>query len=343
MIVSCVNSRVRFCESYRTLRKRAGAITVALDIWHLDIEDFLECQTENGDLRKKSYDVFPQVVIQDYFFKAVEADGYWYLFDPHEIRTKFNIELADLIGEEFETAYKNLSVAAEKGSIELFKKVKAKDLLKHIINTQLESGLPYLFFKDTWNKYNPNKNTGIIYCTNLCIESASNFSPDNLIHVCNLVSINYANVTEIDLEEVCTASVRILDNTIDLTKEPVEEASRHNFCYRVIGVGSMGLADYLAVNKHNFNTGKPLINKLFENQAYYCTKANIQLGKERGNFGLYKKSELHKGIILGKLFYKNKYVLVADLEKIFTKDELKTILDSEELIEELFLNLDEKN
>lgn len=282
------------------LGKRAGAITVALDIWHLDIEDFLECQTENGDLRKKSYDIFPQVVVQDYFFKILEANGDWYLFDPHEIRTKYEIELADLVGKEFEKTYENLSVEAYKGNIELYKVVKAKDLLKHIINTQLESGLPYLFFKDTWNKYNPNKDTGIIYCTNLCIESASNFSPDNLIHVCNLVSINYANVSEKQLEEVCTASVRILDNTIELTSEPVVEASNHNSLYRVIGVGSMGLADYLALNKKNYNTGKELINQLFEQQAYYCTKASADLAIERGSFSLFNKSEWSKGNLIGK-------------------------------------------
>lgn len=624
--------------------KRAGAITVALDIWHLDIIDLLECQTENGDQRKKSYDVFPQVVIPDYFFNCLENDNDWYLFDPHEIRTKFNIELADLLGSHFVLNYTNLCELADEGHINLFKKLKAKELLKHIINTQLETGLPYLFFKDTWNKYNPNKDTGIIYCTNLCvapetlvftdqgylpinelanqtvniwngfewsevivrktgenqklikvklsngeeldcteyhkfylqdgygnkkkeirakdlqigdklikyqlpiiegfeelkdaytsgfftgdgnyasngkeiklygekqslinklairnkrkgnkttsielddlyiyeeshlnrtkvfvedsvldkfivpdntytiksrlewlaglldsdgcvyrtttgeklneqltlssihkdflrevrlmlqtlgvdsrlsdlydegyrfmpdengsskeyfcqksyrllinsndtyklqelglelfrlkitkqlpqrsashfikvtevldsnryddtycftepkrhygmfngiltgqcIESASNFSPDNLIHVCNLVSINYANVTERDLEEVCTASIRILDNTIDLTKEPVEEASRHNSLYRVIGVGSMGLADYLALNNHNFNTGKKLVNKLFENQAYYCTKASADLAVERGSFNLFSKSEWSKGNLIGK-------------------------------------------
>lgn len=282
------------------LGKRAGAITVALDIWHLDIEDFLECQTENGDLRKKSYDIFPQVVVQDAFLRAVELDKDWYLFDPHEIRTKFNIELADLIGNDFAYTYVDLIYKADIGEIELFKKVKAKDLLKHIINTQLESGLPYIFFKDTTNKYNPNKDTGIIYCSNLCTESYSNFVADELIHVCNLVSINHANVSKNDLEEACTVSVRILDNTIELTSEPVEEASRHNSLYRVIGVGDMGLADYLVLNKKNYTTGKDLINNLFEDRSYYCTKASADLAIERGSFRLFDKSEWSKGNLISK-------------------------------------------
>jgi len=280
--------------------KRSGAVTVALDVWHKDIEDFLECQTENGDQRKKSYDIFPQVVIQDYFLKCVEAEEYWYLFDPHELRTEFNIELVDLIGNEFETTYKTLCQYAEQGSVKLFKKLKAKYILKHIINTQLETGLPYIFFKDTWNRYNPNKDSGIIYSTNLCIESASNFSSDNLIHVCNLVSINYANTSYTELEEVCTASVRILDNTIELTTEPVKEASKHNSYYRVIGVGSMGLADYLALNKTNFNKGKEVVKKLFEDQAYYCIKASADLAIDRGSFSLFNKSEWSKGNLIGK-------------------------------------------
>ena len=106
------------------LGKRAGSVTVALDVWHLDIFDFLELQTENGDQRMKSYDVFPQVVIPDLFMERVNLDAEWTLFDPHEIRTKFGVEIAELWGEEFESFYKKIEL------VKMIFLLKMKDLLK---------------------------------------------------------------------------------------------------------------------------------------------------------------------------------------------------------------------
>jgi ribonucleoside-diphosphate reductase alpha chain len=104
------------------LGSRAGSVTVALDIWHLDIEEFLDCQKFTGDLRKKAYDIFPQIVIQDLFMKRVENNENWTLFDPYEIKQKFNINLVDLWGKEFDKQYQELEkskLIAKLGNVEL--------------------------------------------------------------------------------------------------------------------------------------------------------------------------------------------------------------------------------
>lgn len=149
---------------------RAGAITVALDIWHLDIYSFLDCQTENGDLRKKTYDIFPQVVICDEFMQRVEENANWTLFDPKEIRDKYNVELCELFSYEFSEFYCKLE---QDESIELKKVIKAKDLFKKILQVVVETAMPYIFFKDSVNRLNPNSHDGMIGSANLCVSGDS--------------------------------------------------------------------------------------------------------------------------------------------------------------------------
>ncbi len=298
--------------------KRKGAVTVSLDMWHLDIEDFLELRTENGDQRMKAYDLFPQVVVPDLFMQKVENNEDWLMVDPHEIRTKYGIELANLWGKEFEKAYNQLYLEASFGKLELYKFYPAKELLKKIMRSQVETGMPYIAFKDTLNKYNPNKHDGVIVGTNLCTESHSNVRPsqiaediledgkvirtasNGLVHVCNLVSINLANIeSDEELESVCATSVRLLDNAIDFTRVPVLEGQEHNKRYRTIGVGAMGLADMLAKNNIPYILSADYVDELFEKIAIYNIHASIRLAKEKGAFGAYDGSDWSKGIILG--------------------------------------------
>ena len=157
--------------------KRKGAVTVSLDMWHLDIEDFLELRTENGDQRMKAYDIFPQVVIPDLFMKKVESNENWLLVDPSEVRRVYGKEIADLWGDEFEKLYNQLYLDAQFGKLEMFKFVPAKELLKRVMKSQVETGMPYIAFKDTLNRMNPNKHDGVIVGTNLCTESHSNVRP----------------------------------------------------------------------------------------------------------------------------------------------------------------------
>lgn len=299
--------------------KRKGAVTVSLDMWHLDIENFLELRTENGDQRMKAYDIFPQVVIPDLFMKKVENNEKWLLVDPHEVREKYGREIADLWGEEFENLYNQLYFDAGFGKLEMFKFVDAKELLKRLMKSQVETGMPYIAFKDTLNRYNPNKHDGVIVGTNLCTESHSNvrptkFSPkriedgkiiseayDGLVHVCNLVSVNLANIDDDrELESVCRTSVHILDNAIDFTTVPVPEGSLHNQRYRTIGIGAMGLADMLAKNNVPYINSADFVDDLFEKMAIYNIQASIDAAQKKGTFGAYEGSDWSKGLIFGK-------------------------------------------
>ena len=277
--------------------RRAGAVTIGLDIWHLDVPEFLEMQAENGDRRRKAYDVFPQLVITDEFMRRVEAKEKWTLVDPYEVKQQLGIELAELWGDRFTSAY--ASIEAELGKkINLYKQVDARELFKHIMRSQVETGMPYLAFKDTINRANPNKHEGYIPGVNLCCESFSNVKPGVEAHCCNLVSLNLANLELAEIAEVSKLAVRILDNTIDLTKPPFQDSKTHNDKYRTIGVGCMGLADWLAKRHLNYESLTE-ISALFEEVAYCCTAASMELAQERGAYAAFAGSEWSKGKLLG--------------------------------------------
>ena len=295
--------------------RRAGAVTVALDSWHLDIESFLELQTENGDQRGKAYDIYPQVVVSDLFMERVEKNLEWTLLDPYEIRMKYGIELCELYGEEFEKKYLEIEKARD---ITLKKVVKARELFKEIMKTQIETGMPYIFFKDRANLMNHNNHVGMIGNGNLCMESFSNFSPSrdfkedidensgvrkvNLgeVHTCNLVSLNLAEIEREELEKNVSIAVRILDNTIDLTKTPIKESDKHNKNYRAIGVGTMGLADYLAREYMIYEDSILEIDELFEEIALYSLKSSALLAKERGSYPMFKGSQWDREVFFQK-------------------------------------------
>ena len=277
--------------------RRAGAVTIGVDIWHLDVPEFLEMQTENGDQRRKAYDVFPQLVITDEFMRRVINKAEWTLVDPYEVRNKLGIELAELWGEEFEEAYRLVEANLDK-EILLYKKTNARDLFKTIMRSQVETGMPYIAFKDTINRANPNKHDGYIPGVNLCTESFSNVTPDKTAHCCNLVSLNLANIDGEEIESNCQIAVRILDNTIDITNPPFDNAKNHNDKYRTIGVGAMGLADWLAKRKLSYNNLSEISN-LFEEIGYWCTYSSMELAKERGAYQAFLGSEWSQGKLIG--------------------------------------------
>lgn len=300
------------------LGSRSGAITVAIDIWHLDVEEFLTMQHENGDQRKKAYDIFPQVVLTDEFLRRAENNQSWTLVDPHEIRKKYNIELAELYGKEFEKFYLELE---KDENLELKKVVNAKDLFKIILRTTLETGLPYVFYKDTTNNLNPNKHSGMIGNANLCCESFSNFSPSKIspkkltsdktsisqeiqtgqTHTCNLVSLNWAEInTDEQIDEMSRLAVRILDNTIDVSAPPIPEADRHNEEYRILGIGSLGLADHLAKRGLNYSNSSEYVNEIFEKTALAGIDESCNLAQIRGKYKYYDGSNWSKGIFFGR-------------------------------------------
>ncbi len=296
--------------------KRAGAVTTAIDSWHLDVPDFLELQTENGDQRKKAYDIFPQVVVSDLFMKRVDNEEDWTLFDPHEIQRKYGVDISALWGADFEAFYTKIEA---EDRIKLSKKISARELFKRIMRSQIETGMPYLFFKDRVNQTNPNKHDGMIGSGNLCQESFSNFRPtavgdtvitdgkevvqtskDGLIHTCNLVSLNLAEIEEFERQDMCKLAVRILDNTIDITETPIKESELHNNRYRTIGIGAMGLADLLAKNSIPYEKSEVFVDRYFEEIAYFTIKASMELAQEREPYPLFEGSDWSKGIFFGR-------------------------------------------
>jgi len=325
------------------LGARAGAISVTLDVFHRDIYDFLDLQTETGDIRRKSFDVFPAVSIPDLFMKRVDENAEWTLFDPKEIKDTLGETLQDKFGEEFEKFY----IKCEKDDrLELKVKTSAKDLFKKFLKATVETGMPYVFFRDTVNRLNPNKHAGNIYSTQLCTEICQNtkapefvaeeideagniaikYKPGETV-VCNLASINIAKVnSDTVIEDVTEVTMRVLDNVITLNYYPIKEAELTAMKYRSVGLGFLGLAEYLAVNKLSYETpeAREVVDKMMEKFAYETIKASNVLAKERGAYSLFEGSEWSKGMIMGKdeaWFKKNSKIkddwskLIKDMKK----------------------------
>ena len=175
----------------------------------------------------------------------------------------------------------------------------------------------------------PKRHLGVFndICTGQC-EDFSVTLPDELIHVCNLLSINAARVSKEDLKYYVPLAVRILDNAIEMTTEPIPEAARHNQMFRTLGVGMMGLADRLALSNLNYTSPgtKKFVADYAEEFSYWAHTATIQLGKDRGNFEAFEGSEQSKGFILGKVFCGNRYVLKSDFLEYFDYSE-ETLLE----------------
>ena len=279
--------------------KRAGAATVALPIWHNDIQEFLDMQTEHGDLRLKAYDVFPQVTVPDVFMKRDEEQKPWVTFCPFEVREKLGIDIRGLYCEEFEEAYSKIEKAFYEGKLKVAKEIpNARDLTKIIMRCHFDSGLPYMFFVDEANRCNPNKrhkdSYGIV-CANLCIESFSNVMPDKLGHVCNLASINLANIDNLEeLAYISRLTTRMLDYGIELTNSPDQITEDHNQEFRTIGIGIMGLNDYLAKNKLTYHNLKAIRN-LSETVEYNAALESVELAKVFNVFDAFNESEWANG------------------------------------------------
>lgn len=282
--------------------KRPGAVTIALPVWHRDIEEFLEIQSENKDVRRQCFDIFPQVGIHDIFMEEVEKEdgGVWYTFCPYEVKTVLGLELYGCSNEVFNSRYRK-SVEAYKDGILLNVEVyNAKSLMKQKMKTAFETGLPYLGFIDTINRDNPNSHDGHIPCVNLCTESFSNVVPDELTHVCNLASIVAGRVRDDEhLERLTRLLVRVLDNGIELSRMPTKEADKHSSAYRTIGIGIQGMHDYLAKEGSHYGDLKT-ISEFCEKLQYSAVKASIELAEERGAYGRYEGSKWDDGTMINK-------------------------------------------
>ncbi|MFP7734319.1 ribonucleoside-diphosphate reductase subunit alpha [Priestia aryabhattai] len=299
------------------LGQRQGAIAVYLDVWHKDIFSFLDARLNNGDERQRTHDLFTGVCLPDLFMEKVEAREDWYLFDPHEVRTLMGYSLEDFYDEEegsgsFRTRYAEC-VNNEQLSRET---VPAIEIFKRIMISQLETGTPYMFYRDTVNRANQNRHAGMIYCSNLCTEITQNQSttvvteeitedgkiiitknPGDFV-VCNLSSINLARaVTEGVLERLIPIQVRMLDNVIELNDLPVLQAKLTNQKYRAVGLGTFGWNHLLALKKIAWETEEAVAycDELYEQIAYLTVQASMNLAKEKGAYPLFKGSDFESG------------------------------------------------
>ena len=300
------------------LGARLGAISTTLDVWHRDIYDFLDLQTETGDIRGKAFDIFPAISVPDIFMRRVKQGGEWTLFDPHEIEKVHGKRLQDYFDKEFEELYLKLE---KDRRLKMKKTVPAKELFIKFLRTVVETGMPYVFFRDTVNRLNPNSHEGNIYSTQLCTEICQNTAPSKFVEetiedgkvvlrydpgdtvVCNLASINIAKVKdEKVMKKVFPLVMRALDNVITLNYYPIKEAERTAMRYRSVGLGYLGLAEYLATQHIAYETkeARSKVDKLFERYAYHTYRASVDLAKERGAYELFKGSDYSKGIVLGR-------------------------------------------
>jgi len=285
--------------------KRAGAGTVALPIWHNDILDFLDMQAEHGDPRLKAYDVFPQVCIPDIFMRRDQERGPWTTFCPFEVKKKLGINVRGLYGDAFTEAYLKIEKAAEEGKLAITRTYpNARDLIKTVMKTHFDTGLPYLSFSDRLNEFNPNQgddNDHVgIPCVNLCTESFSNVKPDELGHVCNLASIVLGNIRDFkELAKISQLTTKILDYGISLTNAPDKITAAHNNRYRTIGIGMQGLHDHLAREFLNFRD-LDYIRELAECIEYNAVIASAELAKRFGSFDAFEKSEWKNGNRIAK-------------------------------------------
>ncbi|MFD2043692.1 ribonucleoside-diphosphate reductase subunit alpha [Ornithinibacillus salinisoli] len=300
------------------LGTRKGAIAIYLDVWHLDIESFLDLKLNNGDERMRAHDIFTGVCLPDYFMEQVENRGDWYLFDPHEVRQVMGYSLEDFYDEEKSDGEWRLRYQECIASEELTKKkVPAIEIMKRIMKSQLESGTPFMFYRDEVNRQNSNSQNGMIYCSNLCTEITQNQSPTEFIEeyienentivkkyktgdyvVCNLSSINLGKaVPDQVLDRLIKIQVRMLDNVIDINTLPIKQTQLTNQKYRAIGLGTFGWHHLLALNNIRWESQEAVTfaDELYENIAYLTIKNSMELSKEKAAYPAFEDSKWSTG------------------------------------------------
>ena len=285
--------------------KRKGAGTVALPIWHNDIMDFFDIQTEVGDPRSKSFDIQPQVCFMDLFMQKLEDNPQqeWITVCPHEVKEKLGITLPNMYNEDFVEAYSEIEKAVEDGVLKVFTKYKVIDLWRKYLQVFFEKGRPYAGFMCKVNRDNPNKHDGFIYCLNLCVESFSNTKPDVYHHTCSLASLVVGRIAVNELSNKASSLTRLLNNGMMITKAPVVESENHLRDYRTIGVGIQGLADILAREWKSYED-LDFITEVCERIQYGCVRESIQMAKEYSPYPKFKGSRWDVGDIFDE-YHKN--------------------------------------
>lgn len=275
--------------------KRKGSIAVYLEPWHADIFEFLDIRKNHGKEEMRARDLFTALWIPDLFMKRVEAEGDWSLMCPNECPG-----LSDCHSEEFEKLYTKYESEGK-----FRKQIKARDLWAEIINAQIETGNPYMLFKDAANSKSNQKNLGTIKSSNLCTEIIEYTSADE-VAVCNLASIALPRFVDEKngtfdhqkLFEITYVATKNLNKIIDRNYYPIPEARKSNMRHRPIGLGVQGLADAFILMRFPFESeeAKRLNAEIFETIYYAALTASKDLAKVDGPYETFAGSPISQGI-----------------------------------------------
>ncbi|TVP51332.1 MAG: ribonucleoside-diphosphate reductase subunit alpha [Mongoliibacter sp.] len=277
--------------------KRKGSFAIYLEPWHADVKDFLELKRNHGKEEMRARDLFYAMWIPDLFMKRVEQNDEWSLFCPNEAPG-----LGDCHGEEFEKLYEKYEREGRARET-----IKAQELWFEILESQIETGTPYMLYKDSANKKSNQQNLGTIKSSNLCTEIIEYTAPDE-VAVCNLASLALPKfvLTGTDgkkyfdhkkLYEITKVATRNLNKVIDVNYYPVEEAKRSNFRHRPIGLGVQGLADTFISLRMPFDSeeAKGLNKDIFETIYFAAMETSMELAKTQGTYETYEGSPTSKG------------------------------------------------
>jgi ribonucleoside-diphosphate reductase alpha chain len=275
--------------------KRKGAMAAYLEIWHADVEEFMELKKNTGDERRRTHDIHTAVFIPDLFMKRVKERKDWTLFSPDTVP-----ELHDAYGRKFNELfehYESLNLAGAKT-------IPAVDLWRKLLTMLFETGHPWITFKDACNVRSPQDHVGVVRNSNLCTEITLNTSQEETA-VCNLASINLSKmITDGKLDETkvrATASVamRMLDNVVDNNFYPTKESKVSNMRHRPVGLGVMGYQDALYQIKIDFDSDENVefADRSMELISHASLLASANLAKERGAYESFKGSKWDRGLM----------------------------------------------
>ena len=273
--------------------KRKGSFAIYIEPWHADVFDFLDLKKNHGKEEQRARDLFYALWVPDLFMKRVESDGDWTLMCPNECPG-----LTDTWGDEFEALYTKYE-AEGKGR----KTIKAQELWFKVVESQIETGVPYMLYKDAANGKSNQQNLGTIRSSNLCTEIIEYTSKDE-VAVCNLASVALPKfVTENGtfdhdkLFEVTYQVTRNLNRVIDRNYYPIIEARNSNMRHRPVGLGVQGLADAFILMRHPFDSeeAKQLNKDIFETIYYAACCASKDMAIEEGAYETFEGSPASKG------------------------------------------------
>lgn len=272
--------------------KRKGSFAIYVEPWHADIMEFLDLKKNHGKEEMRARDLFYAMWIPDLFMKRVEADANWTLMCPNECPGMYDVH-----SEEFEKMYLAYEEAG-KGR----KTIKARELWEKILESQIETGTPYMLYKDAANRKSNQKNLGTIRSSNLCTEILEYTSEDE-IAVCNLASISLPMFVEDGkfnhqyLYDVTKRITRNLNKVIDRNYYPVKEAENSNMRHRPVGLGVQGLADAFILMRLPFTSdeAKQLNQEIFETIYFAAVTASMEMAKEEGPYSTFEGSPISQG------------------------------------------------